>query len=133
MTPKDRRAIERAIKNQEMVTVHYAKPNVKGKATGGAVTRHVKPYELSVNRRGRAVVWGTDSIHGPQQIHAFRTDRIMAVKESKRPQEFDHSRAVAKHLTTFDNVGTGRGPAKRLTGPGHDIIVTVNPSKTRIR
>lgn len=100
MTPKDRSKIQHAIHARELVTVAYAKPGAKGKQRGGAITRYVKPYELSVNRKGHAVVWGEDTIH-PGQLHAFRTDRIMAVKEAERPQTFTPKASVGASLRTF--------------------------------
>jgi predicted DNA-binding transcriptional regulator YafY len=95
MNHKDRRIIEQAIANKEQVTVVYNKPKV------GPVMRHVRPYEASVNRTGKPVVWGTDSIHGPRQIHAFRADRILAVKESQRPKEFKPAKSITKHLDSY--------------------------------
>lgn len=125
MDQKGRKAIERAIQNQQMVTVQYAKPGAKGKGAGPVVTRHVRPYELSVNRSGRPVVWGSDSIHGPRQLHAFRTDRIVAVKESKQPTEFEPARTVAKHLLSYQNVG---GPVRHIQT---EVSITVEAPKKR--
>jgi predicted DNA-binding transcriptional regulator YafY len=94
MNAKDYLALREAIRKQEMVTVQYNKPG------RGVVTRHVRPYEDSVNRSGSPVVWGTDSIHGPRQIHSFRQDRIVGVKESKKPKEFNRAKSIDKHLVT---------------------------------
>lgn len=117
MTPKDRGKVQRAVRNREMVTVAYAKPGAKGTAKGGAVTRHVKPYELSVNRAGRHVLWGEDSLH-PGQIHAFRTDRILAVKESEQPRKFEPNGKVAQHLRSFDTMSTPAPYPTRRTKRG---------------
>jgi hypothetical protein len=46
------------------------------------------------------VIWGTDSIHGPRQIHAFRQDRIVSVKESQRPKEFKRAKSIDKYLVS---------------------------------
>lgn len=91
-----RRILADAALNHEMVTVWYNKPKV------GVIQRHVRPHEISVNRAGRAVIWGTDSVHGPDQIHAFRLDRVMAVKESKRPTSFTPAPEVTQYLRSYD-------------------------------
>lgn len=95
MTSKDKRTLALAAKNREMVAVKYNKPGV------GPITRHVNPHEVSVNRAGRAVVWGTDSVHGPDQLHAFRLDRVLEVRESKRPKHFEPHEEVTQHLRSF--------------------------------
>lgn len=95
MTLADRRALALAAQNHQIVKVVYNKPGV------GPVTRHVRPHEVSVNRAGRAVVWGTDSIHGPQQIHAFRLDRVVSVVQSKRPTTFQPDQEVTQYLQSY--------------------------------
>jgi predicted DNA-binding transcriptional regulator YafY len=95
MKTADRRALALAAQNHQIVKVVYNKPGV------GPVTRHVRPHEVSVNRSGRAVVWGTDSIHGPQQIHAFRLDRVVEVVLSKRPTTFAPEHEVTRYLQSY--------------------------------
>lgn len=98
MDANDRRLLQSAITNHEQVAVYYNHPE------RGPVTRHVRPYELSVNRSGRPVLWGTDSIHGPRQIHAFRLDRILTVTAAKRPPDFRPASSITRHLVSYGKV-----------------------------
>jgi predicted DNA-binding transcriptional regulator YafY len=98
MTPDDRATLRQAIAAQQTVTVRYNAP-----LRGGIVTRHVRPYELSVNSAGRPTLWGTDSIHGPRQVHSFRLDRIVEVSVSARAKDYDKAKSITRHL-----MGEGR-------------------------
>jgi predicted DNA-binding transcriptional regulator YafY len=78
MNPIYRRRLQQAIDDQRVATVLYDAP-----LRGGIVTRYVRGYELSVNQRGRSVLWGSDSLHGPRKLHSFRLDRIVSVAVSE--------------------------------------------------
>lgn len=98
MTAAARAIVLGAIAAKHTITITYRHPR-KG---GGIVTRFVQPYELSRNKAGRPVLWGTDSLHGPKQIHSFRVDRIASVRASRRPRSFRPTMMVMKHLVTYD-------------------------------
>jgi predicted DNA-binding transcriptional regulator YafY len=85
------RIIREAIAEQRMVTIEYA-----NESRGAVTVRHVRPYELSFSRSGRPTLWGTDSIHGPRRIHAFRQDRILSVKPGRKA--FEKAKSITKHL-----------------------------------
>jgi predicted DNA-binding transcriptional regulator YafY len=93
MNPIYRRRLQQAIDDQRVATVLYDAPK-----RGGLVTRFVRPYELSINQRGRSVLWGTDSLHGPRQIHSFRLDRIVSVAVSARAKPFDKAVSITRDL-----------------------------------
>ncbi len=112
MTERQRAIILGAIEAQHTIKLTYAKPASKGRRSGSVVTRYVQPYELSVNRAGRRVLWGSCSLHGPKQIHSFRVDRIRRVIASKKPTRFVRVMAVMKHLVTYDY---GEAPDRVVT------------------
>lgn len=90
---KQRTLLQAAIADQHVVTIKYNAP-----LRGGVVTRHVRGYELSVNRSGRAVLWATDSVHGSRRIHSFRTDRIVSVSAGQRKTYFNRAKSITRHL-----------------------------------
>jgi len=94
MTRDEAATLRSAISDQHVVTLLYHAP-----LRGGVVTRHVRPYEISVNRAGLPTLWGTDSIHGPRRIHAFRLDRIVSVSAPEgRKTYFEKAISITKHL-----------------------------------
>jgi predicted DNA-binding transcriptional regulator YafY len=93
MTNNDRRKLQQAIANQQTATVRYNAP-----LRGGIVTRHVRGYELSANRSGRPVLWGSDSLHGARRLHSFRLDRIVGVQISDRAKAFDKAVSISRDL-----------------------------------
>lgn len=116
MTQAHRAILLGAIEAQHRVTLVYAKPFARGprrgKGVAAIVTRYVHPYELSINRKGNPVLWASDSLHGPKQIHSFRVDRIRSVRASQQPRKFVRVMAVMRHLVTYDY---GEAPDRQIT------------------
>jgi WYL domain-containing protein len=126
MTKSHRAMLEQAIANQRTATVQYNAP-----LRGGVVTRHVRSYELSINRSGRSVLWCTDSIHGARRIHSFRLDRIVSVDVSARAAGFEKAKTITADLIHEGAGDLPRAPSAPPRAIGRPSVPSARPTVRR--
>jgi hypothetical protein len=53
------------------------------KTDGTLVSRRIRPYEIARKPYG-VVVWATDNVHGPNQIHSFLARNIQNIQATEK-------------------------------------------------